>query len=190
MQRAREVYILFRTCFYDPAHGVLREHYTQGLETDAVHGEVVEGGHHYEWVRLLGEFARANGDTLAPEAYTLYRFAADHTHEKTTGLIYRENRAEGQVHHAGKRAWAMAEAIKAAVTMAEHDGTPLDPRAHDYVDALFRHFLDRPCQGAWLDTLTPDNQPAVSTSAASNFYHMFTAFADYIRFSEQHLQTP
>jgi mannose/cellobiose epimerase-like protein (N-acyl-D-glucosamine 2-epimerase family) len=70
------------------------------------------------------------------------------------------------------------------------NGTPIDPQTELWVDNLFRYFLDRPRPGAWLDTLTPDNRPAVATSAASNFYHVFLALTDYLRFSEKHPSGP
>ena len=186
LRRAAEIYALFQKFFFDPAKGVLREYYTQELiPAPGPQGEAVEGGHHYQWVWLLGEFARASGGALPPEAEQLYRFAAVRAHEQDTGLIYRENGADGAVRDRGKRAWPLAEAIRAAITLAERDGAPLDPQADQAVDNLFRYFLDRPRPGAWLDTLTPDNRPAVTVSAASNFYHMFLAFVEYIRFSEK-----
>jgi mannose-6-phosphate isomerase len=186
LKRAGEIYALFRKFFFDAGKNILREYYTQDLlPVSGAQGNIVEGGHHYQWVWLLGEFAKASGGIMPPEASMLYRFAADHAHERATGLIYRENMADGSVRNAGKRAWALAEAIRAAIALAEHTGTPLDIQAHCCVDNLFHYFLDRPCPGAWLDTLTPDNRPAVKTCAASNFYHVFFALTEYLRFSER-----
>jgi mannose/cellobiose epimerase-like protein (N-acyl-D-glucosamine 2-epimerase family) len=186
LNRASEIYGLFQRFFFDSAKGVLREFYIRDLlPAPGADGEIVEGGHHYQWVSLLGEWARASGNALPWQAETLYRFAAAHAHERTTGLIYRENNADGAVRNAGKRAWPLAEAIRAAITMADHAGTELDPQADQYVDTLFRYFLDRPRPGAWLDTLGSDNVPAVTASAASNFYHVFMAFIAYIRFSKR-----
>jgi mannose/cellobiose epimerase-like protein (N-acyl-D-glucosamine 2-epimerase family) len=187
LRLAGEIYVLFREFFFDGGKNILREYYTQNLlPTSDVHSDIVEGGHHYQWVWLLGEFAKASGGALPPQAQLLYRFAANHAHEKATGLIYSENRADGSVRDAGKRAWPLAESIRAAIALAEDAGTPLDPQADQCVDNLFRYFLDRPRPGTWLDTLTPDNRPAVRTCAASNFYHVFIAFAEYVRFSEKH----
>ena len=188
LRRAGEIYELFQRFFFDTASGVLREFYTRDLlPAPGAEGEIVEGGHHYQWVWLLGEWARASGGAMPPEAQALYRFAATHAHERVTGLIYRKNGADGGMQDAGKRAWAQAEAIRAAITLADHGGTDLDPQADQCVDNLFRYFLDRPRPGAWLDTLGPDNKPAVMASAASNFYHVFLAFIAYIGFSEKGL---
>ena len=183
LARAEEILALFHTRFFDAGQGVLREYFAPDLSAlPGPQGDLVEGGHHYEWVWLLGEHARLTGTPLADEARALHRFAAAHTHEAATHLIYRENDADGVVRNGGKRAWALAEAIKAEITLAEHDPAFL-PAADRHLRVLFEHFLDRPLEGLWLDTLDPENRPAVDYSAASNFYHVFLGFAEYIRFA-------
>jgi D,D-heptose 1,7-bisphosphate phosphatase len=183
LERAGEIFDLFQRHFFDYATGALREYYVQDLGPAAgIDGEIVEGGHHYEWVWLLGEYAKLTDQPLPAQAEELYRFAARYTHEPETGLIYNQNTVAGGVHHAGKRAWPLTEAIKAAIARAEN-GQPFDPQADLALEALFRHFLDRPRQGAWIDTLAPDNRAAVDNSAASNFYHVFLCFAEYMRFA-------
>lgn len=184
LERAVEIFGLFRRHFFDPATGSLREYYDQEFAPlPGAEGEIVEGGHHYEWVWLLAEYAKAAKLPVPQEGEALYAFAARHSHEPGTGLIYHQNDVRGGVRHGGKRAWPLTEAVKAAIARAERHET-LDPQADRSLDALFRHFLDRPRPGAWLDTLTPENIPAINTSAASNFYHVFLAFAEYIRFAQ------
>jgi mannose/cellobiose epimerase-like protein (N-acyl-D-glucosamine 2-epimerase family) len=184
LEKAGEIFHLFRNHFFDPKPGVLREFFTQDLKpADGAAGEIVEPGHHHEWVWLLGEYAKAAGQPLPPEARALYDFAVRHGHEPATGLIYREVGPDGRVLDGGKRAWALTEAIKADIALAEADGVPLKGLAVQSIDGLFAHFLDRPRPGAWLDTILPDNSPAVATSAASNFYHVFLAFAEWMRFA-------
>ena len=184
LARAKEIYTIFVDFFYDTPRGVLREYFEQDFSpAEGPQGEIVEGGHHYEWVWLLGEYAKASGGPLSPVARVLHTFAASHTHEPETGLIYHENCLDGSVRQGGKRAWPLTEAIKASIALAEADGGMPDLRADHSVDLLFQHFLDRPRPGAWLDTVTPQNTPAVTTSTASNFYHVFLAFAEYIRFA-------
>ncbi len=185
LDRARELFELFRGRMFDPELGVLREFYDADWQPAAGEaGRIVEPGHHAEWVWLLKWYADRAGEPLCAEAARLYDFADTHGRPGAGVLLCDELWTDGAVKKASTRSWPQTEAIKAEVAMAEAHGQPLGTRADALVEALFDTFLDKTVPGAWIDWVDTDGDPLAQAIPASTFYHVFLGLSEYLRACE------
>lgn len=181
LERASKIVQLFETRLFDATHGVLLEHFAEDWSThpDAVMADVVEPGHHFEWVWLLREYQRLSGMSLSERRNALYRMAYQHG-VTSDGLVLDELGSDGSVRKASHRVWPHTEAIKAA--MARHgDG---DHSALTFANAMARalreHFLDRPFAGGWTDQRSATGASLVDYVPASSLYHLFFAASESV----------
>lgn len=181
LERADELFALFRDRMFDSRYKVLREFY--GADWQPVGGDrgrIVEPGHHCEWVWLLKRHADRKGVTLGREAFALFDFVEQHGRRDGGILLCDQLRPDGGVLKSDTRSWPQTEAIKADVAMAEVRGTPLGPRTDAIVTALFKRFLDPAPSGGWIDWTDASGAPLVTAMPASTFYHLFLAFSEYL----------
>lgn len=186
LEHAARVVELFRTRLFSGAHGVLLEYFAEdwGAPPDAAQAGVVEPGHHFEWVWLLGEYAALSGDPRAGDprpgddldelGNRLYVSARDHG-LAAGGLVYDAldpDLAPRDRHH---RLWPHTEGIKAGI--ARHAAG--DPDGLEFADrmatGLLDHFLDRPFAGGWVDQIDAAHAPRVPYVPASSLYHLMFA---------------
>jgi mannose/cellobiose epimerase-like protein (N-acyl-D-glucosamine 2-epimerase family) len=181
LDRAHELFALFRDRMFDPELGVLREYYDgdwRPAPGDA--GRIVEPGHHCEWVWLLKRYADRIGEPLCPEASRLQDFADRHG-RPDGNLLCDELWIDGSVKKAHTRSWPQTEALKARIALAEIDGTMPAPTAEAIAGALFDDFLGKPLPGAWIDWIDADGRPLVDAIPASTLYHVFLGLSEYLR---------
>ena len=170
LQKAGEMVDLFSTLFFQD--GMLREFFDDGLShTTFPADQIVEPGHHQEWVWLLGRFGRATGRDLTKPMRALYDFAARQGTETKSGLLYNEILADGRVKDAAKRLWPQTEHLKAQYALGL-------PGTQATLDRIFRHFLEPALVGTWVDRLNVHNVPLRGPVPASSLYHLFLAFAE------------
>lgn len=182
LDRARELFGLFRRRMFDPRLGVLREFYDARWQPAAGEaGRIVEPGHHCEWVWLLKWYADRVGEPLCEEAFRLHDFVERHGRPGGGALLCDALWTDGSIARASTRSWPQTEAIKAEIAVAEARGEPLGARADATVEALFDTFLDRPVRGGWIDWVDANGAPLVETIPASTFYHVFLSFSEYLR---------
>jgi mannose-6-phosphate isomerase len=179
LDRARELIELFTSRLFDSGNGVLLEHFAEDWSPhpDVRMADVVEPGHHFEWVWLLREYEQLSGATLGALSDGLYRVAQEHGVARN-GLLYDELASDRSVRKGSHRVWPHTEAIKAA--MARHaDG---DEQALAFADAmagsLLDRFLDRPFAGGWIDHLGDTLTPLVDYVPASTLYHLSFAASE------------
>jgi len=181
LERADELFTLFRDRMFDRQHQVLREFYDADWRPVAdERGTIVEPGHHCEWVWLLKRFADRKGETLCPEAFALFNFVENFGRRDGGSLLCDQLRPDGSVLKSDTRSWPQTEAIKADVAMAEVYGTVPGARTDAIVTALFERFLDSAPNGGWIDWTNATGTPLVTTMPASTFYHLFLAFSEYL----------
>jgi mannose-6-phosphate isomerase len=186
LRNAEEIFILFRDRMFDPAYGVLREHYAADWSPAAgARGAIVEPGHHEEWAWLLHRHAQLSGTPVAVEAEELHSFARTHGRPRGSILLCDELDPKGAILKASQRSWPQTEALKAELAFAEAAGMN-SPMADAIVSALFDHYLAHPVPGAWIDWIDADGAPMVDYVPASTFYHLFLAFSEYLRVAGMH----
>ena len=179
LARAAAVVVLFRTHLFDRDRGVLREHFAEDWSAypDPALADVVEPGHHFEWVWLLAEYEQLAGIELGESRAALYDFAVAHGVAEG-GLVHDELASDGSVRKRSHRVWPHTEAIKAAATRQADGDTRAGALGDGMVDVLLERFLDRPFVGGWLDHISADGAPLVDYVPASSLYHLVFAAAD------------
>lgn len=172
LDRANKIFDLFAAHFFQPDHGVLGEYYDDNLVRMAgVTGDIVEPGHHSEWVWLLRWFERESGRAVTPYADALYRHADKHGYDGD-GLMVDELLRDGRVHKPSRRTWPMTEAIKANLAEAALGRPGAVERVVALTDCLHTHFLEGVIPGGWMDRLDERSRPATDFMPASTLYHV------------------
>lgn len=180
--RAAAIYDLFALRLYDRDHGALVEFFTGDWKpAPGETGRIIEPGHHFEWVWLLHQFAKAAGRAPPTEAAGLYAFGRKYGIEAGSGLAVDEVWLDGRSKKTTKRCWPQTEALKAEIALAEAAGSPMPARADAIVDNLFTYYLDKGHPGGWNDVVDEANRPVSEFMPASTLYHVFLAFAEYLR---------
>ena len=181
LDRARTIVELFKNHLFDARHGVLLEYFAEdwSAHRDPAMADVVEPGHHFEWVWLLREYERLADTSLGDWSDALYRLAYEHGMTRD-GIIYDELGSDRSVRKASHRVWPHTEAIKAA--MARYASG--DAGALAFADAMARtlrdRFLDRSFAGGWIDQMSARGEPLVDFVPASTLYHLFFAAAESV----------
>ena len=172
---------LFLEHLYDAPTGTLGEFFTADWQPDAARGHVVEAGHHFEWVWLLHRYRAAGGALpVAVPAARLFAFAEAHGFDRSHGGIHDQIDRGGAKLLASRRIWPVTEAIKAQVARIEAGEAVAPGQPERLIAQLFRDFL-RPARHRWVETLTPDGQPAQTALPGSTPYHLFLSAAEAVR---------
>jgi mannose/cellobiose epimerase-like protein (N-acyl-D-glucosamine 2-epimerase family) len=179
LARAATVIDLFKSRLFDRDRGVLLEHFAEDWSThpDAALADVVEPGHQFEWVWLLGEYEQLAGIELGDARAALYGFAVAHG-LSSNGLVHDELASDGSVRKASHRVWPHTEAIKAAGTRQSDGDGAAGALGAGTADVLLERFLDRPFVGGWIDHVSAEGAPLVDYVPASSLYHLVFAAAD------------
>jgi mannose/cellobiose epimerase-like protein (N-acyl-D-glucosamine 2-epimerase family) len=178
LERARRIEALVEQRFVQPGTGALREAFAPdwGPSPD----DRLEAGHQYEWVWLMGERARLDGQPVSGAAEGLYRNALSLT--GPGGAVALEHELDGRLRNATERTWGLTEALKAHISRHEHGDLDAAPRIVESFDRLWeRHIAPSPVAGAWIDSYGPDGEPSATDITAATGYHVYMAFAELMR---------
>ncbi len=183
LARAGEMFGLFSSRFFRAAPGVLGEYFDDGLQPAAGSaGEIVEPGHHSEWVWLLRWFERETGRAVQPYVDSLYAHATRHGYD-ATGLMVDEVLIDGTHRVPSHRTWPMTEAIKANVAEAAAGRAGASAKAAELASLLFDRFFRSAYPGGWMDRLDANGRPAAETMPSSTLYHVLCAIDELDRFA-------
>jgi mannose-6-phosphate isomerase len=181
LARADKLFDLFASRFFRPEPGVLGEYFTAALEpAEGVAGKVVEPGPHYEWVWLLRWFERASGRSMQRYVDALYTHA-DRYGFDDAGMIVDEVLADGSHHARSRRAWPIAEAIKANLVEARRGRAQSADKAMALAGLLRDRFLIAGAAGGWLDRLDSSGASTSAFMPASTLYHLVGAIDELSR---------
>lgn len=147
-------------------------------------GRLVEPGHQYEWVWLLGKAGKLLDRDLEAQARALYEFARSFGHNPKTGLCWDAIDYDGGVIRATSRSWPQTEALKAELALGEHFGTFNRDRIAEAVDRLLDTHLAWAPYGTWMDQFDADGRPISDHIPASIFYHVCLAFSELLRLED------
>jgi len=177
-QRANGLLELFYSRFYDAQADVLREHFTDDWRpAEGEAGDVVEPGHHFEWVFLLEEYARLSGEAQWGDATCgLWEWGRAHGLDSNGG-VYDECRRDGTVAQASKRVWPQTEWLRA---LAIRYRDSLEMKWHEQIEAHLDWMREKYCADTfpgWKETLDAEGNVVRETMHATTVYHVFGAFA-------------
>lgn len=186
LTRARSLVMLFRQRFLDEDSGTLGEFFdVEWNPAITTVGDIVEPGHHFEWVWLLYHYGALTGDDCSREAEMLYRYAEQYGIDRepgaAQGLVYDSLLRRGVDLDDNKRLWGQTEAIKAHTARLEFAG---DEDARVRLDKMLDRLLD--CHlmgntGLWREHLQNDGTPIRDTVPATSLYHLFLALTEVLR---------
>jgi len=177
LERAKDIEALLETRFLETGTGALREEFA--LDWGPAPRDRFEAGHQYEWVWLMSERARIDGQTISSAADGLYRNAMELTGPNSE--IALSHKLDRTVLDATERTWGLTEAVKSHLARVEAG----DPDAATYTAAAFdrmweRHVLPGP-KGGWMDQYRADGSMRTEDMTAATGYHIFIACAELMR---------
>jgi mannose/cellobiose epimerase-like protein (N-acyl-D-glucosamine 2-epimerase family) len=182
LERASALVTLFKERLFCAELGVLREHFSEEWadHPDPLKQQVIEPGHHFEWVWLLRQYEERSGENLEPWIAQLYEIGG-RSGISANGLVFDQLALDRNVVKRSHRIWPHTEALKAAV-VRQADGDPLAPLfANKMAGTLMDNFLGRPIAAGWIDHLSAKGRPLVDYIPASSLYHLFLAAAEMER---------
>ncbi|WP_312146772.1 AGE family epimerase/isomerase [Brevundimonas sp.] len=168
---ARSVLDLFNRRFFDREHLMLGEFFTADwTAAPGAAGQVIEPGHHMEWIWLLDQASRLGLDGHARQADAL--FASTLTNGfNAQGLLVREVDRIGVVRDGGYRLWAQTEALRTLLLRGRAE------QAFALTETLFATHLATAVPGLWIDSYDAEGRPLDTAVPASTLYHLMTAFS-------------
>ena len=185
LARAGEIFGLFTSRFYAPAHGTLGEYFDTALKpAKGVTGAIVEPGHHYEWIWLLRWFQRESGCAVQSYVDGLFAHADGHGYD-AAGLVVDELLDDGRIRTPSHRAWPITEAIKANVVEAALGRANSARKAAVLTGLLLDRFLATDPAGGWVDRLDAKGACATDFMPASTLYHIVCALDELDRFASR-----
>ena len=168
---ARRVLDLFAARFFDREHLMLGEFFTADWAiAPGAAGQVIEPGHHMEWIWLLDQARRLGLDGRDLLAQALFASALTNG-VNAKGLMVREIDRIGVVRDGGPRLWGQTEAIRTFLLRGQTE------RALTLTDALFATHLATATPGLWIDNFDAEGVAEDADVPASSLYHLMTAFS-------------
>ncbi len=170
-EAARRVLALFAARFFDPSAAVLGEYFTADwVIAPGAAGQVIEPGHHMEWIWLLDRARRLGLDGHDRQALALFASALTNG-VGARGLMVREIDRIGVVRDGGCRLWGQTEAIRTLWLRGRSE------RALVLTDTLFVTHLATATPGLWIDNFDAEGVAEDADVPASSLYHLMTAFS-------------
>jgi len=168
---ARRVLDLFNRRFFDREHLMLGEFFTADWSVaPGGAGQVVEPGHHMEWIWLLDQAGRLGLDRHERQAHALFASALTNG-VNARGLMVRQIDRIGVVLDGGARLWGQTEALRTLLLRGQTD------RALALTDRLFATHLATAVPGLWIDNFDAGGAAEDADVPASSLYHLMTAFS-------------
>lgn len=171
---------LFKNYFFDSGCGVLREFFQADLTPHYQDGDIVEAGHHSEWIWLLTRYQALIGDqeifvqNVIPR---LFDFVATHGIDGVNGGIYNFQRPDGAVVDSQKRIWPVMESLRAASILRQSHHQQAAKVYNDMLICFERHYMDIKT-GLWHEILDQNMCVTSDYRPATTPYHIYLALLD------------
>jgi N-acylglucosamine 2-epimerase/mannose-6-phosphate isomerase len=145
-------------------------------------GRLIEPGHQFEWAWILAQHQKLGGGDHRATISALIDFGERYGIDPASGATFNAVRDDGAPLDRASRTWPNTERIKAAVAAVETLGQA-DARANADAAAgvLLERYLAVEPAGTWIDLFDVDGRPAAANVPTSSLYHVFLAFAEYLR---------
>lgn len=179
LQQAYGLERLMATRFIQSEKHILRERF--GPDWGPHAEDHVETGHHYEWVWLLHRRALLDKQAVHPDAHRLYAKALQFT--GADGQVWLKQSHDGDILDSTQRSWGLTEAVKAHLVCWDAGHAPSAKYAIEAYDRLWHLHIKPAIEGGWLDAYDQTDTAISTHIPASIGYHIFLAFAEWIRIS-------
>lgn len=177
LELAADLVHLCETQFFEPRTGTLGETFRPDwLRVSGDRDDIVEPGHHFEWVWLFEAFATRAGTPVSDAAAALYRFALSTLDEE--GHPCTSVRRSGERVDTTRRSWLQTEALKAHLAMLRRGDREAGARAVACFDQLMDEHLTP--EGGWRDHLDAGGKVITDLMPASIGYHVVLAMVELI----------
>jgi mannose/cellobiose epimerase-like protein (N-acyl-D-glucosamine 2-epimerase family) len=182
---AKEIIGLFTTYFFDAEQQTLCEYFDDDLgRLTGDQGRIVEPGHQFEWAWILGKAGKMFELDLTEEIEALVNYAELHGVDPKTGATRNSLYYDRRDLDNGSRTWPNTERLKAAVIMFEVFRCDTKHIILPTLNLLFSRYLPVQKLGGWIDAFDADGNPVSKAMPTSTFYHLFLAFAEVLRVSD------
>ena len=183
---AKEIAQLFSTRFFDAKSRTLAEYFTDDWSrAPGADGRITEPGHQFEWAWILNSCRKLLGLDLSADIRAAAAFAQEYGVDPASCATFNQVRDDGEPIDRGSRTWPNTERIKAAIALWELDGADPSDVIRASGSLLLERYLANTPHGTWIDAFDAAGKPVVNTIPASTLYHVFLAFAEVLRVSEQ-----
>lgn len=186
---ADEIVSLFKSRFFDPDRGVVREYFNADWDVLEEGGRWrIEPGHNYEWAWLILRWAQATGGKIGDRAERMIGFAESHGVDPSRRVAVNELWSDGAIADGQARLWPQTERLKAWLALAETlDGERkwiAEQNACEASLALLSYLTPDP-RGIWHDVMLEDGSFKSGVAPASSLYHIICALGELLRYVER-----
>lgn len=172
-----EIADLLSRYFLVPEPGLILEYFEDDLRPrpQAAGQNVIEPGHHFEWIWLLSEYRRIF-DRPTADVRQAAIFAMQYGLDRSSGLLFGELFEDGSPSNAGVRLWPHCEWLKAASLLNGAAGSVSDAWAG------LQRFLEVRQKGLWFEQWNArERRFEGSAVPATSLYHLTSAIVAMTR---------
>lgn len=176
---AQELLILFFEKFYDSHTNTIGEFFNDDFSAHGKTGNIVETGHHAEWIWLLKryeEITKTNDPRIDKATDNLFKWILKNGFHNG---IYNSQNPDGKVIDSNKRIWPMMETMRAAAIMTQSNF--YQGEAISLLVNLKNIFLENYINfdtGTWNEMLNEDLSIASNYLPATTPYHIYPVLVD------------
>ena len=186
LDRATSVVTLFKSNIFDNERNVLFELFDEHMNPVSLEdGQWIEPGHMFEWSHLLAQYSVLSGDDCSAYSSKLFAMAETYGKSETTGLVLDKLDTNWRALEPTSRFWPQLERLRAIISLKKTGNNSLDLKIEDAIHEIFEHFLSQTAAGLWEDKLDYDGNLLSDKVPQSTFYHIITAFSDYLAIDEE-----
>lgn len=182
---AEEIAALFERRILRLPEGVLPEFFEEDWRPVAGEkGRWIEPGHQFEWAWILAQHHKLTGADTTPLVRALAGWAERCGVDPHDSRTYNGVQDDGRPLDRGSRTWPNTERMKGWLGLHELTGENPWPAADASAALLLERYLGPPnAPGGWTDAFDAEGRALARATPASTLYHVFLAFAEYLRLS-------
>lgn len=174
---------LLQNHFFDERTSTLGEFFDDDLNSDPITGNIVEPGHHFEWVWLLHKRLSCSQSNKSERIKylmnKLFDWARNHGIDNNYGGVFNEVNRNGVILNSSKRIWAIMEAIKAYSVMLYYNDDmhkTLNKELSSLFDIINSNYINQ--DGSWVEICNQDLSPQTNYLPGSTTYHIFSGIVE------------
>lgn len=188
LSRASNIVELFKDKIFDHEHSLILELFDQDMSPiDARHGQWIEPGHMYEWAHLLATYEQLSGEKLFSYSRRMIATAETYGRSAESGLVLDRLDPNLNVVENTSRLWPQLERLRALVRLEKGGVGSFETEIERLVDKILSTYLSDIEVGLWDDCVDREGKRISQTVPQSTFYHLITAFAEYLSLTDKQL---